>query len=138
MDARPHGGKTLTKYERTQVIGLRAEQLAHGAKPLVDHHLPDDDADASASSGGPALASTLSSLQMCYDLAERELEQHMLPFIVQRRMPDGKTEQIRLSAPSATATTTRPRPRPRPPPPAGADADTETASPPPPPPPPTS
>jgi DNA-directed RNA polymerase subunit K/omega len=78
MDSRPNGGKRLTKYERTQVIGVRAEQLVHGAQAFVD-------------------VSTLPAGASPYDIAERELLEHRMPFIIERTLPDGKTERIRLA-----------------------------------------
>lgn len=71
----------LTKYERTKIIGMRAEQLARGAEPFVPPVAPD---------GG--------RFDAC-ELAERELEARVLPFIIVRRMPDGRTEHVRLDAP---------------------------------------
>ncbi len=75
--------RRLTKYERTQVIGMRAEQLARGAQPFVDVTA----ADATSGVGGASVY---------YDIAERELEAHRLPFIVVRKMPDGKSERLRI------------------------------------------
>ncbi len=66
----------LTKYERTKVIGVRAEQLARGAQALVD--LPE-------------------GVQFHpYEVAERELLSRKLPLVLQRTMPDGKTELFKL------------------------------------------
>jgi DNA-directed RNA polymerase subunit K/omega len=65
---------TLTKYERTHVIGVRAEQLARGAQAFVD--MPP--AVRGASANAVYLA-----------VAERELEEHKLPFKIVRKMPDG-------------------------------------------------
>lgn len=76
------GAKRLTKYERTQVIGMRAEQLARGAQAFVD-----------------APAAVAASSDVFYEIAERELDARRLPFIVVRTMPDGKTERIRISTP---------------------------------------
>lgn len=68
----------LTKYERTKIIGIRAEQLARGAQPFVEPAVLD---------GG--------SFDPC-ELAERELRARVLPFVVVRRMPDGRRETLRL------------------------------------------
>lgn len=65
----------LTRYERIQVIGMRAEQLARGAQAFVD----------ATGTVGP------------YELAERELESQRLPMIVVRNLPDGKPQYLRLS-----------------------------------------
>jgi len=68
--------RRLTKYERIQVIGMRAEQLARGAQSFVD---ATDGADP-------------------YELAERELNARRLPFVVVRSQPDGKPEYLKLSS----------------------------------------
>jgi DNA-directed RNA polymerase subunit K len=75
--------RRLTKYERTQVVGMRAEQLARGAQPFVDVSV----ANNTAPDGGASVY---------YDIAERELEAHRLPFVVVRKLPDGKTERLRI------------------------------------------
>jgi DNA-directed RNA polymerase subunit K/omega len=67
--------KRLTKYERIQVIGMRSEQIARGAQIMVQR----EDADTP------------------YEIAERELSSGVMPFVVVRRMPDGKAEYLRLS-----------------------------------------
>jgi DNA-directed RNA polymerase subunit K/omega len=66
----------LTKYELTKVIGMRAEQLARGAEPLVN-------VDAFEAFDP-------------ISIAERELAARKLPFIVQRLLPDGKVETLNL------------------------------------------
>ena len=65
----------LTKYERARVIGLRISQLNEGARPfirlqhkIIDYHI----------------------------IAEKELQEKKLPFIVMRPMPNGKKEYWRL------------------------------------------
>ena len=72
-----HPSARLTKYERTQVIGLRSEQLARGAQAFVEVD--------------PAGRETV------FEIAERELYARRLPLIVVRNLPDGKTEHLRLS-----------------------------------------
>lgn len=81
--------RRLTKYERTQVVGMRAEQLARGAQPFVDVS-----GTAAATAGGSSVY---------YEIAERELEAHRLPFIVVRKLPDGKTERLRVGSGAAPA-----------------------------------
>ncbi len=66
----------LTLYERTKIIGLRANQLSQGAKPFVS--VPEYVTDVR-------------------DIARLELEQKRLPFIVKRPLPNGKFEYWRLS-----------------------------------------
>lgn len=66
----------LTNYEKTKVIGFRANQLAQGAYPFVDvpAHVTD-----------------------VIEIARLELEERKLPFILKRPMPDGSYEYWRLS-----------------------------------------
>ena len=66
----------LTIFERTKILGFRANQLAQGARPYVD--VPEH------------IVQTL-------DIAKLELEQRRLPFILKRPMPDGTFEYWRLS-----------------------------------------
>ena len=63
----------LTRYELTQAIGVRAEQLARGAPPLVE-------VDANAT---------------VYEIALKEYETKRLPFQIARTMPDGKVIYIK-------------------------------------------
>lgn len=65
----------LTKYEKTRILGLRVKQLDNGSKPMikVDANLIDN-----------------------YLIAEKELNEKVLPFIVRRPLPDGKSEYWRL------------------------------------------
>lgn len=66
----------LTLFERTKILGFRANQLAQGAKPflVVPPHMTD-----------------------VLEIAALELEQRRLPQILKRPMPDGSFEQWRLS-----------------------------------------
>ena len=66
----------LTLYEKTKIIGLRANQLSKGARPYVP--VPDH----------------ITSVR---DIARMELEQKRLPFIVKRPLPNGTYEYWRLS-----------------------------------------
>ena len=65
----------LTKYERARVIGLRISQLNEGARPFIrlQHKIIDN-----------------------HIIAEKELQEKKLPFIVMRPMPNGKKEYWRL------------------------------------------
>lgn len=81
MEAPTVAGWTLTKYERTKVIGIRAEQLVRGAAPLVAV----DNSDASSAPYDP------------YEVAERELLARRLPFVLVRKMPDGRKVHLRLA-----------------------------------------
>jgi len=79
----PTGGKDpnhrsvpyLTTFERTKIIGFRSNQLAQGARPLIQ--VPDHITDV-------------------MDIARLELEQKRLPFLLKRPMPDGEYEYWRL------------------------------------------
>jgi len=65
----------LTKYERAKILGVRAKQLNQGSEPFID--LPENIIDG-------------------YTIAEMELEQKILPFIVTRPLPGGKKEYWKL------------------------------------------
>uniref|UniRef100_A0A6C0HE31 Uncharacterized protein n=1 Tax=viral metagenome TaxID=1070528 RepID=A0A6C0HE31_9ZZZZ len=66
----------LTLFEKAQVIGFRANQLAQGSHPLVKvpPHITD-----------------------VIDIARLELEQKRMPYILRRVMPDGSFEYWRLT-----------------------------------------
>ena len=66
----------LSKYERTLVIGIRSQQLAGGAKPLVN--IEKKECDVSF-------------------IANKELTEHKLPFIIKRAINDNIVEYWRLS-----------------------------------------
>jgi DNA-directed RNA polymerase I, II, and III subunit RPABC2 len=66
----------LTLFEKTKILGFRANQLSQGAQPLVE--IP-------------------KSMTDVLDIARLELEQKRLPFIVKRPMPNGTFEYFRLS-----------------------------------------
>ena len=66
----------LTKYEKTRILGQRAKQLNQGAHPMipVDQKIIDG-----------------------YLIAQLELQQKVLPFIIRRPLPGGKSEYWRVS-----------------------------------------
>jgi DNA-directed RNA polymerase I, II, and III subunit RPABC2 len=66
----------LTQYERTKIIGMRANQLSQGARPYIQ--VPE-------------------YVTRVGEIARMELEARRLPFIVRRVMPDGSHEYWRLS-----------------------------------------
>ena len=66
----------LNIYERTKIIGLRANQLSQGSRPFIS--IPEHITDVR-------------------DIARMELEQKKLPFIVKRPLPNGTFEYWRLS-----------------------------------------
>jgi DNA-directed RNA polymerase subunit K/omega len=61
----------LTKYERARIIGQRAKQIESGAKPLVK--VPENIIDG-------------------YLIAELELREKKIPFVIKRPLPDGSCE----------------------------------------------
>jgi DNA-directed RNA polymerase I, II, and III subunit RPABC2 len=65
----------LTVFERTKIIGLRANQLSKGAVPYV------------------AVPPHLTDVR---DIARYELEQKRLPYIIKRPLPNGTFEYWRL------------------------------------------
>lgn len=68
----------MTRYERAKVLGVRAEQIARGAVPMIA--VEDLPMDASAA-----------------DIAEAELRCGRIPFVLARTMPDGRKETWRTS-----------------------------------------
>jgi DNA-directed RNA polymerase I, II, and III subunit RPABC2 len=64
-----------TKYEQVALIGTRAQQLAEGSKPLVslDGMLTSDP-------------------KFVWNVAEKEVHERKLPFIIHRRLPNGVSE----------------------------------------------
>ena len=66
----------LTKYERARVLGQRAKQIETGSKPLVK--VPENIIEG-------------------YLIAEIELEQKKIPFIIRRPLPNGGSEYWRLN-----------------------------------------
>lgn len=69
----------LTKFEKARVLGIRAEQLANNAKPLVD------------------ITEFLDVQQQSLKIARKELKMGKLPLIIVRPLSNGKTERIRVS-----------------------------------------
>lgn len=66
----------LTKYEKTRILGQRAKQLNQGAQPVVP-------VDKKIIDG--------------YLIAQLEMQQKALPFIIRRPLPGGKSEYWRLA-----------------------------------------
>jgi DNA-directed RNA polymerase I, II, and III subunit RPABC2 len=65
----------LTNFERTKIIGLRANQISRGSLPFV------------------AVPKHITDVR---DIARLELEQKRLPFIIKRPLPNGTYEYWRL------------------------------------------
>lgn len=66
----------LSIYEKTKLLGFRANQLAQGAPPYIVR---------------PEHVTSV------FEIAKMELEQRLLPYIIKRPMPDGTFEYWRLS-----------------------------------------
>lgn len=66
----------LSKYEKVKILGLRSEQLQRGADPYVEYDTtkPFDPRE----------------------IANLELNQRKLPFMLRRALPDGSHEHWRL------------------------------------------
>lgn len=70
--------KTLpkpTRYERARIIGVRTTQIASGAAPKTD----------------------VKGLTDPYLMAVKEFEDGKSPLIIQRRLPGGEVETVRVS-----------------------------------------
>lgn len=67
----------LSKYEKVKIIGIRAEQLQRGATPYVIIDITTKPFDAR-------------------EVAKQELYAHKIPFMISRKMPDGRIEYWRL------------------------------------------
>jgi DNA-directed RNA polymerase I, II, and III subunit RPABC2 len=65
----------FTKYESVDMLAMRVQQIADGAKPLV---------------GLEGLKT--SDPMFLWKVVEREIEQRKLPFIIRRQMPNGTSE----------------------------------------------
>ena len=68
-----------TKYEYTALVAMRAQQLAEGAKPLVE-----------------LTGLRQSDPLFVWNVAKREIELRKLPFVVRRQLPDGTAEFLSL------------------------------------------
>ena len=64
-----------SKYEYTTLVGIRAQQIADGAKPLISLD-----------------GMQTSHPQFVWRVAEREIAERVIPFIVHRRLPNGPSE----------------------------------------------
>jgi DNA-directed RNA polymerase I, II, and III subunit RPABC2 len=64
-----------TKYEIVALIGTRAQQLAEGSKPLISLE-----------------GMNTSNPDFVWNVAEKEISERTLPFIIHRRLPDGTSE----------------------------------------------
>ena len=65
----------LTKYERARVLGARALQISKNAPLCIDAEGEIDP----------------------YKIAEKELQERKVPFIIRRHLPDGSYEDWKIS-----------------------------------------
>ena len=65
----------LTKYEKTRILGERTKQINNGSKPYID--IQNDIIDG-------------------YLIAQKELEEKKIPFIIRRPLPSGGSEYWHL------------------------------------------
>ena len=63
----------LSRYEKAKIIGMRVEQLARNSPPTVEHN----------------------NLTI-YEIAQKELDERKLPFLIARTLPNGIKEYWRL------------------------------------------
>ena len=68
--------KFLTKYERARILGTRALQLSKNAPPMIALQMGETDP---------------------YKIAERELTERKIPFIIRRYLPDQTYEDWKVS-----------------------------------------
>ena len=64
----------LTKYEKARIIGLRTQQLSTGAIPMIDTEI----------------------FNSALEVAEEELKQRKIPFIIRRVFPNGDIEDWKI------------------------------------------
>ena len=62
----------MTKYEKTRILGIRAKQIDSGSKPFIRNSKP--------------------TLIDGYAIAQKELENKLIPFIIRRPLPNGGSE----------------------------------------------
>jgi DNA-directed RNA polymerase I, II, and III subunit RPABC2 len=67
----------LTKYEKTSILGQRAQQIVNGSNILVD-------------------IKTL-KIKNPLEIARKELKEGLIPFIVRRPLPNGTYEDWKVS-----------------------------------------
>jgi DNA-directed RNA polymerase I, II, and III subunit RPABC2 len=65
----------FTKYEYTTLIATRAQQLAEGAKPLID-----------------LKGMKTSDPMFVWSVAKKEVAERKLPFIIRRQLPNNMSE----------------------------------------------
>ena len=82
------GPKMLTRFEYARILGARALQISMGAPVLAEAEESskiDEDDPKSREQGDPLL------------IAEREINNRLLPIQIRRTLPDGRYQYIPLS-----------------------------------------
>ena len=64
----------LNKYEKARICGLRLQQLAEGSKPTID----------------------TKGLKSINEIVEKEYKMRMIPFIIERSLPNGEKEYWKM------------------------------------------
>jgi DNA-directed RNA polymerase I, II, and III subunit RPABC2 len=70
----------FTKYEYTTLLSCRAQQLADGALPLI-----------------PISEFNTNDPKLVYKIAEREILERKLPYLIRRKLPNNTTEYWAVS-----------------------------------------
>ena len=65
----------INKYERAKILGIRAQQIAKGMKPLVKTN----------------------NKTNIYEIVEEEYKKKLIPLIIRRYLPDNTHEDWKLS-----------------------------------------
>ena len=65
----------MTKYEKARIIGLRTQQLINNSQALVDTR----------------------GLKSYLEIAEKELKEKKMPFIIKRKLPNNKFEYWKIN-----------------------------------------
>jgi DNA-directed RNA polymerase I, II, and III subunit RPABC2 len=65
----------MTKYEKSRILGIRSKQINAGAKPFVQ--VPENVIDG-------------------YLIAEMELKEKRIPFVIKRPLPGGTCEYWKI------------------------------------------
>ena len=65
----------MTKFEKIRILGARATQISEGAPSTIDTN----------------------GLTNAMEIAKKELKEHKLPLMIQRRYPNGKVIEIPVS-----------------------------------------
>jgi len=66
--------ETITKYEKTRILGVRATQLANGAKPMTE----------------------IGKLHDVLKIAQKEYEEGVIPISIIRTFPSGQKVKVSI------------------------------------------